>query len=176
MISIKTTTLILASLIAGASFAQTLPSFSLKQARGGQAWTEKSLAAKPTIVFLFSMGCPHNAKAAPDLSKLAKALEGKVRVIGVLNAEGDEASTYQESIGLKFPILCDPKMKLISAMNGKHSLDFFTLAGKGAKKATGFWEGYSKGWVETALKGIKANVPASKFSFLPTGRQSGCGF
>jgi len=176
MNSLRTSVLLCLSLTAASSFAQTLPAFSLKQANGNVTWTEKTLAAKPTLVILFSLGCPHNAKAAPHFSKLAKALTGRARLVGVVNAEGAEAAAYQKTIGLDFPLICDPKMKLISAMGGKHSLDFFALAGKGSKKAAGFWEGYSQSWVTEALKGIKVAVPASKLAFLPAARQSGCGF
>lgn len=172
----RTSVFLCLSLAAASSFAQTLPAFSLKQASGTVTWTEKTLAAKPTLVILFSLGCPHNAKAAPHFSKLSKSLAGKVRLVGVVNADSAEAAAYQKKIGLDFPLICDPKMSLITAMGGKHSLDFFALPGKGVKKAAGFWEGYSKGWVAEALKGIKVSVPASKLEFLPTGRQSGCGF
>lgn len=176
MNTFRTSAFLCLSLAAASSFSQTLPSFSLKQASGTVTWTEKTLAAKPTLVILFSLGCPHNAKAAPHFNQLAKTLAGRVRVVGVVNAEGAEAASYQKKIGLDFPLICDPRMVLISAMGGRHSLDFFSLPGKGAKKAAGFWEGYSQGWVAEALKGIKVSVPASKLEFLPTGRQSGCGF
>jgi thiol-disulfide isomerase/thioredoxin len=165
-----------AALAQAPASAPTLPTFSLKAARGGQTWTEKTLAAKPTLVFLFSLGCPHNAKAAPQLNRLAKTLAPNMRVVGFVNAGGDEASTYQEAIGLDFPLITDPKGKTIEALGGKHSLDFFALAGRGQRKAVGFWEGYSQKWVKEALTRSKVKVADSKLAFLPVGRQSGCGF
>lgn len=176
MSTLRTSALLCLSLAATCAFSQTLPVFSLKQANGSVVWTEKSLSAKPTLVFLLAPGCPHNKKAAPQLSKLAKALAGRVRVVGVIYADNAEAAAYQKTIGLDFPLLCDPKMTLISGMGGRHSLDFFSLAGKGVKRASGFWEGFSRDWIADALKGIKVSVPASKLEFLPKGRQSGCGF
>lgn len=172
----RTSTLLCLSLAATCAFSQTLPVFSLKQANGSAVWTERSLSAKPTLVVLLSKGCPHNAKAAPHLSKLAKVLSGKVRVIGVVNADKADAAAYQKSIGLDLPVISDPKMTLISGMGGRHSLDFFSLAGKGVRRAAGFWEGYSRDWIAEALKGIKVTIPPAKLEFLPAGRQSGCGF
>ncbi len=154
----------------------TLPSFSLKAAQGGQTWTEKKLASAPTLVFLLSMGCPHNAKAAPNLNRLAKVLAPSARVIGIVNAGSAEAAAYQKEIGLEVPLLTDPNGKIIKALGGKHSLDFFALSGKGSRKAVGFWEGYSQKWVKEALTKVKVKTADSRLAFLPAGRQSGCGF
>lgn len=154
----------------------TVPAFSLKAAVGGAAWTDKTLTEKPTLVFLLSMGCPHNAKAAPQLNRLAKAVAPTARVVGFVNVDAKQAASYQKEIGLEFPLISDPKGKTIEALGGKHSLDFFALAGKGQKKAVGFWEGYSQKWVKEALTKSKVKIADSKLAFLPAGRQSGCGF
>lgn len=175
-----------------ASFLVAVPGFAFQEegcqckpmpvvnAKGtdGRTYTTTTLTAQPTVLVFIKLGCPHNAKAAVDLNRLATGLKGKASVIGVLDADLAKAKELTKELKLQFPLVADPQHKMIEGFGVSNSLDLALVCPKD-KKVGQTWNGYS----QTILKELVAAIPhhggpAVKLdlSKFPSKRVSGCGF
>lgn len=172
----KLSLLIAVAALAALSQAKEAPVFKAA-ATDGKTYTQKSLGAKPTLVFFVNSKCPHSKMAVPDLNKLRKLLGAKVHLVGVTELKLDEAKKYAKEIKAEFPLVADPDKKILKGFGAKFSLDMTLVTGKAKPAFSKVWEGYSKDWVQEALNQIPtAQRPKLDLTFLPADRQSGCQF
>lgn len=154
-----------------------MPSFKVA-GTDGKTYTQDSLCAKTTVVVFLKAGCPHNAKAAPDLNRFAKQLGPKVAFVGVTDLDVPKAKALVKELKLNFPVLADAKKSIVSGFGATHGLDLAVVCPKDRKVAK-VWNGYSA----TILKEVVASLPEHggpalklDLSSYPKGRASGCGF
>lgn len=111
------------------------------------------------------------------LNALADACRGRVRFEAVLDADAAHAERLRREVGLRFPVLPDPKRTTIRALEGKQALDLRLVGTSGG--ALGAWEGLSRANVAALAtrlretKGIVIAVDPTPFTTLP---KLGCEF
>ena len=101
-----------------------------------------ALRQGPTLVVLLKEGCPCIQECRTQLNAMARACRGKIKFVGVLNANGAKTKRLIESASLDFPVLPDPTTSAIRALHGRETLNIRLLSAKGAVLAG--WEGLSR--------------------------------
>src|SRR5688572_20105414 len=95
---------------------------------------------KPAFVVFWKQRCPHNKKASALFNSLNKAYEGKVQVVGLVNADADGAKAWVEQFSLNYPLIPDPEKALIKAYAMKYSIATVQIGTDG--KVAKVFEGY----------------------------------
>lgn len=163
------------SLAIGASLlapiSRPIPAFTAS-ATDGKTYTAKSLVKKDTVLLFIQSHCPHNKKAMPDWNKVATALKGNVRVLGVIGADLKAAKEFSSHNKTVFPVLADKDFKMIEGFGAKQSLDHAVVLSR-TQAWEKSWSGYSEGSLRELLKTLGTNVKLDLSSF-PEKTQSGC--
>ena len=95
---------------------------------------------KPSYVIFWKERCPHNKRASALFNALNKAYEGKVQVVGVVNASADGAKAWVEQFSLNYPLLADPDKATIGAYKLRYSITSMEIGADG--KVAKVFEGY----------------------------------
>ena len=121
------------------------------------------------LVVAFAETCPHSVKEMPVINKLASALKGKVRVVGVLERDMTKTKAFAKKLGATFPIVSDTSGHFAAHIGAEHSLDFATLHMGEVKSKS---DGFDAARVNHALGAL--GVASSELTFLPQELLSGC--
>ena len=95
---------------------------------------------KPLFVVFWKERCPHNKKASALFNALNKAYEGKVQVVGVVNADSDRAKAWAEQFSLNYALLPDQTKTIIGAYKMRYSIGTVQIGTDG--KIAKVFEGY----------------------------------
>jgi peroxiredoxin len=95
---------------------------------------------KPAFVVFWKQRCPHNARASALFNALNKAYEGKVQVIGVVNAPAEGAKAWVDQFSLNYPLLADADKATIKAYKLRFSITTMQIGTDG--KIAKVFEGY----------------------------------
>lgn len=125
----------------------------------------------PAFVVFWKERCPHNKKASELINALQKAYGSKVKLVGFVNAPGDNAKTWVKQFGLEYPLLSDADKAVIKSYNLTYSITAFEI-GKD-RKITKVFPGYGKESMESLGKAMAAaygaDAPKVDLSGAPAG-------
>ena len=128
---------------AAASLKRTpLPDLTLPDIDGRLYGKTEMSKGKPSVIFFIKNNCPCSIEAQPIFNNIAKAYAGDANFYAVIDDSADEADKYAMTNMVPFPVLLDPKKKLISALKLVASASYVLVDGEG--KVVQLWPGYSK--------------------------------
>jgi peroxiredoxin len=82
-----------------------------------QGGTRRDWAAlgggQPVVLVFARKGCPCNAQFEPFFQRVERLYQGKVRFAAVIDADVEEARSYQAELNVPYPVLADPDRELI---------------------------------------------------------------
>lgn len=117
----------------------------------GKAHALESLTKEGSAFVVFwKERCPHNPRASALFNSLAKAYDGKAKMIGVVTATTDGAAKWAEQFQLAYPLLSDSDRKLIRDYKLTYSITTFEI-GKDGKVAAVF-----PGYGQDAMSALNA--------------------
>ena len=131
----------------------------------------------PVVVVALKDGCPCAQECHLALNTFAKACKGKVRFIGLIDADERRAKSTAREAGLEFSVIPDPRGTLLRSMNAKKALDLRLLNRRGELVACR--NGLSRGNVASlvdairSFTGVDVSLDLTPFNQLP---KIGCSF
>lgn len=161
---------------AASASGKPLPKFA-EPGTDGKIYTEKSLSKRtPVLIMFFEAGCPHSPHGVEALNELQRSLNGKVVILGMINAGADKAKQFAKKFNASFPIIADLNGKVILKFGAQASLDNALLTSGSTVK---IWNGYNQSTfkqLESMLRGSGGPSLHLDLSRIPKDRQSGCAF
>jgi len=164
-------------LAAAAAQANTAaPDFEWKEADGKATTLAKQAATKPVLLYFIEKECPCSRDAAVFIDQLQAAFGSAVKVVGLINADGEAAVAWKAATQAKFPVLADPGLAVAAAFRAERSAATVLVAPGGTiVKAN---PGYSAGTMQelATLLARYAHVPVPRLAFAgaPAALTSGC--
>ena len=67
----------------------------------------------PVVLVFARKGCPCNVEFEPFFQRVERLYRGKVRFAAVIDADVEEARSYQAELNVPYPVLADPDRELI---------------------------------------------------------------
>ncbi len=102
----------------GTFTAVTLPPSGLLTMKGEVTDLGEVVDGKPTMLNMFSSSCTACRTEMPDLERLHQAAGDELQVIGVnLGDSASNAAAFVKQTGVTYPIVRDPKLLLVSALD-----------------------------------------------------------
>lgn len=152
------------------------PDFEWKEVDGRPTTLAKQAAGKPVLLYFIEKACPCSRDAAVYIDQLQAAFGPAVKVVGLINADGETAAAWKAATKAKFPVLADPDLAIAGAFKAERSATTFLVAPGGIiAKAN---PGYSAGTLQelAGLIARYARLPAPKLTFVgaPEKLTSGC--
>ena len=133
---------------------------------------------KPLVLFFIERDCPCSRDAAPFLDKLQTQYGEACTVVGVINANAELSGEWAKTVGVTFPIIADPDLKIIHSYHAKSSV-YTTVVAPGGKIVKTY-PGYSADMLKEISGTIArlSHVPERQFAVDAAPKQSvtGCFF
>lgn len=134
--------------------------------------------AKPSLLFFIEADCPCSRDATPFINQLQAHFGKSCQVIGVINSQPETAKAWANEVSCHFPVVADPRLKLIASYGALSSVYTTVVAPGGRIEKT--YPGYS----QQVLKELTIRLarlsqqatPIIKFSGAPKRLLSGCPF
>lgn len=102
----------------GSFTAVTLPPSGLLTMDGAVTDLGAMVASKPTMFNMFSSSCTPCRAEMPALERLHQAAGDQMRIVGVnLGDSESNAAAFVKQTGVTYPIVRDPKLLLVSALD-----------------------------------------------------------
>ncbi len=102
----------------GTFTATTLPPAGLLTMAGEVTDLPSVVAGKPTMLNMFSSSCTACRTEMPALERLHNAADGSLQVVGVnLGDSPENTETFVKQTGVTYPIVRDPNLLLVTALN-----------------------------------------------------------
>lgn len=156
----------------------TLPRFSEAGLDGKIQFLKDLTQTGPVLLYYIDESCPFNEDFASFYVNLNKAYKGKLRMVGIIDADKQKAQQWNNRHSSTFPLLLDSDKSTI-LMHGAPSSPTFVLVDRKAK-VLGTWVGCSQKLLNNmhqacieafGLKAVKVD-----FSKAPKNRMVGCSF
>jgi len=152
------------------------PDFEWKEVEGKPTTLAKQAASKPVLLYFIERDCPCSRDAAIYINQLSAAFGSAVKVVGLINADGETAAAWKAATKAKFLVLADPDLAIAGAFKAERSATTLLVAPGGIiAKAN---PGYSAGTLQelAGLIARYARLPAPKLTFVsaPEKLTSGC--
>lgn len=132
----------------------------------------------PVLVVFVMEGCPCSIEAQPYFARLANAFRGKIQFVEVTTGSPDEAKEWAVHFTCDYPVISDPKKRIVKAMHATNSAWSILIDRDGSIVKS--WPGYSQsllGDMATALYAAARTPPGSlDFSDAPRAQSAGCAF
>ncbi len=133
---------------------------------------------KPQFVYFVMDGCPCSVDAEPLFHDLQRRFGSSIEFISVTNADQTQAKRWSGQMSVMYPVIPDPKEKVIHAFGATNSVFSALILPDG--KITKMWPGYSKDILEemNRLMSKLSAQPEKPFDtkWAPLKRASGCNF
>jgi len=102
----------------GTFTAVTLPPSGLLTMNGEVTDLDNVVDGKPTMLNMFSSSCTACRTEMPDLERLHQAAGDELQVVGVNLGDSEaNAAAFVKQTGVTYPIVRDPKLLLVSALD-----------------------------------------------------------
>jgi peroxiredoxin len=109
----------------------------------GKTYNLASVEKKaPLIMVFWKNPCPHNPRASSLVNSIVDAYKGKVNFVGVVNADGDSAKSFQQQFGKDYVFLQDGSKSIIGSYQQRRSIAFVVV--NKDKKVEAVIGGYSQ--------------------------------
>jgi peroxiredoxin Q/BCP len=116
------------------------PDFTAIDTNGKSHTLTSLLAQGDVFLYFISDTCPINAQAVKYFNRLSAAYKGKAQIIGVINTDKKGYAAWQKTFKAPFPVLLDPKLKVIRSYKANASPWMVQVKDK---KIARVWAGYS---------------------------------
>ena len=87
---------------------------------------------KPLVLFFIDCQCPCSRDAAPFLDRLQGVYGDECSVVGVTNSDSPTAKTWAKQVGVRFPLIADPRLAIIGDYAAERSV-YLTIIAPGGK-------------------------------------------
>ena len=101
---------------------QAAPDFSGVDCEGRVLSLHELLATKPVILHFIEVNCPCSQLAAVHIHRLQDAYGQSVAVIGVINAQANDAKRWKARAGVGFVVLADPWCDVVRSYKVERSV------------------------------------------------------
>lgn len=133
---------------------------------------------KPVVVVMTKDGCPCSIEVQPHMTEIAKAYEGKVTFLGVIDGNLQAAENYKHDFQVPYELVYSEELDIFKKFDAKQSVYTYLIAKGG--NILKIWPGYSKGslkqlntMIANEIGQKSANLP---FDMTPDEMTSGCFF
>lgn len=138
------------------------PAFSAK-GTDGKTYSLDSVGKKaPMIMVFWKNPCPHNPRASKLVNSIVDAYKGKVNFVGVVNADGNDAKSFQKKFGPNYTFLNDDDESMIKDYKMKKSIQFVVI--NSDKTVGAVIGGYSKDSMDKLNKAMAKAAGSSPAS------------
>lgn len=161
--------------VAGTKF---VPHFS-ERASDGKTYTQAAFSARPTLLIFLKQDCPSVPFGVKVINQLAADLKGRVQVFGIIDTDNAGAVKQNREWKFTFPLLPDPKRKLIDAFGAEAAFDFSVIGNRGEPQWKELYPGMSAATVNEALGSLRQqghSIPTVRFRPPQGERLFGCTF
>ena len=132
----------------------------------------------PVVVVMAKDGCPCTIEAQAFFNQIARAYQGKVTFLGVMDAPAVAVSKYKDDFKVPYPMASEQTMKTYEAYRSPRSV-YFTVVGKSGIVKRQF-PGYSKSILSDFNQLLADEVGVARASLdlgmAPDKESSGCMF
>lgn len=153
------------------------PAFTLPTHSGGEVSLASALEKGPAVVVMTKDGCPCSVESQPYFNDLAKAYEGKITFIALMDADRNIADLYHASLSVPYDIACATE-DVFKSYRSQQSVYVFLI--KPDQTVAHVWPGYSRAMLvemNQALADASGVEPAKvDVSAAPEEMTSGCYF
>ena len=102
------------------------PAFSAK-GTDGKTYSLDSVGKGSMVMVFWKNPCPHNPRASALINSIVDAYKGKANFVGVVNADGDTAKSFQKQFGPNYTMLNDGAKSIIGDYNMRQSIQFVVI-------------------------------------------------
>jgi peroxiredoxin len=152
------------------------PSFGTVATDGNTYVLNEISANRPLVLFFIKDGCPCSESAQPFYNQLFEAYGSRIPFFGIIDGDIGVAKRWARNNRVRFPILCDPDLKVVKAYAAKNSAYLAVIAPGGTIEK--YWPGYSVSMLrEVSLRLAKlAGMPEQPIDVrdAPDRLYSGC--
>ena len=107
----------------------------------------------PAVVVLLRDRCPCVTECRSMLNALAEACRGRIRFVGLVDAEPARSTAFAKEAGLHFPLIPDPRSTAIRRLKGRAALDLRLVGDRGI--LVGGWHGLSRSNVAALVDAVR---------------------
>jgi peroxiredoxin len=131
--------------------------------------------AGPTVLTFIMDGCPCSAEAQPFFNRLHEAYPSAT-FLGVIDAEFPQASRWADGHKVAYPLVLDPRLRIVRDYQITNSAYVVLIDSKGA--IAGHWPGYSGAMLAELGRKLAAMTGSAESKLdladAPTQPYSGC--
>ena len=152
------------------------PDFEWRDVDGQPTTLAKQAAARPVLLYFIEKECPCSRDAAVHVDQLQAAFGSAVRVVGLINADGETAAAWQAATQAKFPVLADADLAIAGAFQAERSATTVLVAPGGliAKANPGYSAGTFQELATLLARQTRTLAPKLTFVGAPEKLTSGC--
>jgi peroxiredoxin len=100
---------------------------------------EFAAEGRPVVLVFIKAGCPCSVEFEPFFHRVEKLYRDEVRFAGVIDASAEEANAYRAAQHVPYPVLADPRRRLIRRFRVENGGYVALLTPDGV--IAGFWPG-----------------------------------
>jgi peroxiredoxin len=120
---------------------QVLDLRSVRAADGRtRRWDDLS-SGRPVVLVFIKHGCPCSVEFEPFFQRVERLYHDAVRFVGVIDASMEKANDYVTRQHVPYPVLADPRRRIIRQLRAENGGYFALLTPAG--EIDGFWPGCS---------------------------------
>lgn len=98
------------------------PAFEASTTAGKKVSLESLTQDGPVFLLFWKERCPHNPRASKLFNAMHKAYGEKSKLVGVVNAGGDRATSWQKEFGVEYPFIGDGEQAILKAFGLNKSI------------------------------------------------------
>ncbi len=83
---------------------------------------------KPLVLFFIDCACPCSRAAAPFLDRLQSRYGDACTVVGITNSDAKVAGAWAKQVGVRFPLVADPNLSIITDYSAARSVSTTVVA------------------------------------------------
>ncbi len=120
---------------------QAAPSFREKDAEGKLVDLAQWWKTGPVVVVFIQDGCPCSVAAEGFFNGLHASYRGRVRFVGIIDDDAEDARKWADRNGVPFPLVPDKSLKITREFGAENSAYVALIDRDG--KLDAFWPGFS---------------------------------